>query len=132
GNSTTSSVALLSVSDPIITSQPLGLTNIAGTTAVLSVGAAGSPTLNYQWKKGPVNVVDGGNVAGANTATLTITNINQTNAGNYSVLVGSGSGSNVNSATVTLAVIDPIVITAQPVSRTILTGSRVAFVIGLT
>ena len=35
---------------PIISNQPQNQTNIAGTTAMFSVGATGAPPLSYQWR----------------------------------------------------------------------------------
>jgi len=38
-------------------------------------------------------VVDGGNIRGVTTTSLTITNVHQTNAGSYTVLVSNTNGS---------------------------------------
>ena len=37
-------------SQPVITNQPQSLTDIAGTTAIFSVGATGTEPLSYQWQ----------------------------------------------------------------------------------
>jgi len=42
------------------------------------VTALGAPTLIYQWQKDGTNLVDGGNVSGSATATLTLTDVQTT------------------------------------------------------
>ncbi len=70
---------------PLITVQPAGQTVLAGTNVTFSVTASGSPPLGYQWQ------LNSNNVAGAN-ATLTLTNVQLANAGNYSVIVSNPFG----------------------------------------
>ncbi|MEI6786536.1 MAG: immunoglobulin domain-containing protein, partial [Verrucomicrobiota bacterium] len=67
--SVTSAVATLTVLVmPTITGQPQSRTNMAGTTATFSVTATGTDPLSYQWRKGGVNLADGGRLSGATTA----------------------------------------------------------------
>ncbi len=70
-------------STPVIETNPQSRTNIAGTTATFSVGAEGVEPLSYQWKKDDVNLGDGGNVSGATTAMLTLSNVSATVAAGY-------------------------------------------------
>jgi hypothetical protein len=129
GNSVTSSPAILVVKDPVITSQPVATTNVAGTTATFSVTAAGSATVNYQWKRGGTNMVNAGNVSGATSSTLTLTGVSQADATSYTVVVsGSASLQTVTSSAATLKVLDPPVITIPPASRTVQAGVNVTFV----
>ncbi|MCX7922339.1 MAG: DUF4347 domain-containing protein [Clostridia bacterium] len=88
---------------PSITTQPSSQTITAGQTATLTVAAAGDAPLTYQWKKGGTDVSDGGNISGATTDTLTITNAQAADAGNYTVVVTNGAG-NVTSNVATLTV----------------------------
>jgi hypothetical protein len=89
---------------PVITSQPLSRTNNAGTTATFSVTATGS-SLTYQWiKNSTINLVDGGNISGAATANLTISNVSGSDAGTYTVQITNAAGS-VLSGPATLTVI---------------------------
>ncbi len=68
-----------------------------GQTVILTVQASG-PTLGYQWSAGAsgsgqyTNLINGGNVSGVNTATLTITNTTNFNALDYIVAVSNFSG----------------------------------------
>ena len=120
--SVTSSVAVLTVNDPIITTQPLNQTNVAGTTANFTVVAAGTATVGYQWQRA------GTNVPSATSATLSLPTVSQTDAtnGSYTVIV-SGAGLSVTSSPVTLTVIDPPVVTTPPASRTNSAGDRTVF-----
>ena len=122
GGSVTSSVAVLTVNDPIITSQPANQTNAAGTTASFTVTAAGTATVGYQWQRA------GTNVPSATSATLSLPTVSQIDAtnGNYTVIV-SGVGLSVTSSPVTLTVVDPPVVTTPPASRTNNVGDRTVF-----
>ena len=58
---------------PVFVTQPASRTNDAGTTATFSVLAGGSEPLSFQWLKDGVPLVDGGNITGAATAVLMLT-----------------------------------------------------------
>ena len=107
----------LSVDDnAVITVQPVNVTRCEGTTATFSVTAGGTG-LSYQWRKGGINLSDGGNISGVTTSTLTINNVATADEGSYDVVI-TGLCSNVTSAAALLAVDDNVVITAQPVALT--------------
>jgi hypothetical protein len=90
---------------PVITSQPVSITNNAGTTATFSVTATGS-SMSYQWIKNATNNLgNGGNISGATTSSLTISSVTASDAGSYSVLV-TNSGGSVLSAPATLTVVN--------------------------
>jgi len=98
-------VKYVCVSPPAITTQPTSLTNNSGTTATFSVKATGTEPLSYQWMKDDTNTLtDGGNVLGATTATLTLSNVTTNDAGRYSVVV-TNSYSSVTSSNAVLTVI---------------------------
>jgi len=61
----------------------------AGNTITCSVAASGT-ALSYRWFVDGVPLVDGGDVSGATTATLTIAHAQQTQSGTYSALVSDG------------------------------------------
>ncbi len=82
---------------PVITSQPVSRTNNAGTTATFSVTATGS-SLTYQWIKNATNnLINGGNISGATTSLLTISNVSASDAASYTVLVTNSGGSVLSS-----------------------------------
>lgn len=72
---------------PAISTHPQPATVIAGQTATFSVGVTGTQPMSYQWKKGVSNLSNGGNIAGASSATLTISNTSAADAANYSVVI---------------------------------------------
>ena len=76
---------------PAITTQPVSQTNIVGTTACFSVTASGTPPLSYQWN------FNGTNIAGATNTSLTLTNVQLNQAGNYAVLVTNAYGTALSS-----------------------------------
>jgi hypothetical protein len=125
--SATSVAATLTVNPapipPTITTQPQSLTLTAGQNASLSVVAAGTAPLTYQWSKGAVAI------AGATSATFPLTNLQASDAGNYAVVVTNAAGS-ITSAAATLTVNPaplPPSITTQPQSLSTTVGQSVSF-----
>jgi alpha-tubulin suppressor-like RCC1 family protein len=110
---------------PIILVQPTNRTVAESGTAIFSVTAGGTEPLSYQWN------FHGTNIDGATNTTLVLTNVQFSQAGNYSMLVTNSYGS-TNSATAVLTVLAPPAITVQPVSQTVLAGSNVTFAVTAT
>lgn len=112
--------------DPLFTTQPVGTTVAAPANLTLtSAAVTTSGTVNYQWKKDGVNVVNGGVFSGADTATLTITGGTSANSGDYTVEATSPAGSTVSSvATITIL---PIVITSNPTDLRLPVGATASF-----
>ena len=108
-NNITSSKASVFVNDvTVITAQPSAVSACIGSSISMSVSATGD-NLMYQWFK------DGNILTGANNAVLTISNVQTTNAGNYSVQV-TGSCGIVTSANALATINTPAIITVQPPS----------------
>ena len=125
--SVTSSVATLSVLDPFIVRQPASLTNDVGTVATFSVTGGGTGTVRYQWLRDGLPLAEGGNISGVQDDILTISNVSGADAGDYSVMVSSDSGS-VTSQVATLTVRDPVIL-VEPVSRVANPGQTVMFTV---
>jgi hypothetical protein len=89
---------------PSVALQPNPLTLYAGLSGQISMTAAGSGPLYYQWLNNGVAVSDGGGLSGTATATLNVTNAALANTGNYSVIV-SNSLNAVTSSVVALTVL---------------------------
>ncbi len=92
------------VQGPSISAHPQPLSLQTGQTAVLAVTATNAET--YQWTRNGVNLVNGGRVGGATGPTLTITNVQTTDAGAYRVTVANAC-SNVQSNAANLSVTAP-------------------------
>jgi len=86
--------------------QPTIRTHDAGNTAILRVVAGSSEPLSYRWFKGGVALLDGGNISGAATPTLTVAEVFGADAGAYHVVVSNAFGSRT-SAVADLRVNDP-------------------------
>jgi plastocyanin len=71
---------------PTIVTQPQGQSVLAGSNAVFTVAATGTPPLSYQW------VFQGTNIPGATDTAIAILNVKDTNAGTYSVNVSNSIG----------------------------------------
>jgi hypothetical protein len=116
-------VGLAAPTPPTIAIQPRNQTNALGNTASFSVTAIGSFPLSYQWSFNGTNNI----IIGATKATLLVTNVQLTNAGNYAVLVTNAYGS-ILSSNATLTVLSPPpTITIQPGNQTALVGGTAIF-----
>ena len=110
--SITSTVATLTInSPPAITAQPESTNVIAGATVRFSVSVLGSAPLAYQWR------FNNANIPNATNATLTLTNVQLANAGEYRVRIVNAVGSVLSDAaildvsvppTVTIVASDPV------------------------
>lgn len=88
---------------PTITQHPASQTASIGSTATFTVLAVGTAPLAYQWQKSQANLSNGGHYAGVTTATLTISNADAADAGDYRCVVSNGYGSATsNEATLTI------------------------------
>lgn len=79
---------------PVITNQPDNVTIAAGQQAIFTVSASGSTPFTYQWKK------NGTDIAGATSLTYTINNVQQSDAGQYSVIVTNSYGNAASNAAI--------------------------------
>ena len=108
GSVTSSNAVLTMNGPPVITQQPVNVTTNMGSTATFIVIATGTPNPNYQWRFNTTNIL-----AGATNSSLSLTNVQTTNAGSYSVVVTNVSGS-VTSSNAVLTVNVPPIIIQQP------------------
>ena len=119
--SVTSSAAVLSLNTPVtITSQPAGGDLVTGASKTMTVSATGTAPLSYQWRR------DGVAIAGATTASFTISNAQITSAGVYDVLVSNVVGS-VASDKAVFKMAAPVVIITQPAGGNVLSGGSFKF-----
>lgn len=120
-----SSYATLHVNYASITNHPADQTVTPGQAVTLSVTAAGSGTLAYQWVK------DGVDIPGATASNLTVASVTLSDSAAYSCKVTSSLNGTLASATSRagrLAVVTDLpVITAQPADLTVKAGDPAAF-----
>ena len=98
--------ALAGSAPPSIQAQPQSQSVVAGSSVTFNVTAVGYTPLNIQWFDGGSNVVNGGrfqivngaDVGGVDTSTLTISNVVITDSGNYYVVVTNVVSSITSSA----------------------------------
>jgi len=98
-----------------IASQPQGATVIAGSQATLSVTATGGAPLTYFWRK------DGVVISGETNATLTLSNLQPAQSGNYSVIVSNVINTQTSSNAALIVYQLPAIVT-HPLSRERLVG----------
>jgi pectate lyase len=122
GSLTSSPATLTVITPPTIATQPASQTVNAGQTATFNVAANGTSPFNYQWRK------DGSDVAGATAASLTLPNVQDGDAGSYSVVVSNAAGSATSGGAV-LTVVTPPTITTQPAAQSAPLGSNVSFTV---
>jgi hypothetical protein len=129
----TSDVATLTVAEttsaPSITTQPVNQTAAAGGTASFTVVATGTPAPNYQWLKNTTPI------GGATNATLSLSNVQNSDAANYAVTVSNSAGS-VTSSTVTLTInatsTPPVIVSQPPASIALSAGQSLVLNVGAT
>ena len=109
---------------PAITTQPASQTNSVGASVTFSITATGTAPLAYQWR------FFGTNLGGATLGSFSLTNIQTTNAGDYTVVITNSVGS-ITSSIATLTVIAGPTITNQPQSLTVNVGDNAAFSVGV-
>lgn len=108
---------------PMITTQPVGQTVVAGVSVTLTAAANGTPAPAFQWK------LNGTAISGATGATLNIANAQSVNAGTYTLIATNPTGSATSNGAI-LAV-NPVgvapAITTQPTGKTVTAGASVTF-----
>ena len=122
----TSNAATLTVNvAATITAQPASQTVNAGATATFTVVATGTAPLSYQWRK------DGAAIPGATNGTLTLSGVQSTDAGSYTVVITNSAGSTTSNAA-TLTVNVAAAINTQPASQAVNSGTTATFTVAAT
>jgi len=117
GTATSNSATLSIFPNPEITLQPESKVVCQGTFVQFTVTATNATS--YQWKRGAT-------VVGGNSATLSISNAQSSDEGEYTCTV-TGTCTSVTSEIATLTVNQTTAISTQPESQTACAGSNVSF-----
>jgi len=88
---------------PQITSQPANQTVTQSGSATFTVAAAGTAPLSYRWQFNGTDLTDNAHIIGSQSNSLTLANLQVSDAGGYQVVVTNAYGS-TNSAVATLTV----------------------------
>lgn len=86
---------------PSIVQQPFNQAVPTGSSVTFIVVASGPSDLSYQWSK------DGSNITNAVSSSYTIESVQDSDVGNYTVLVSGNNGQTVNSNPATLTIMSP-------------------------
>ncbi|GAB3737649.1 hypothetical protein GCM10028816_41360 [Spirosoma lituiforme] len=132
GTLTSSSVTLTVNSKPSLTAQPAGATKCVGENYTFSATATNAGS--YQWQKDGNDLVDkAGDISGATTSQLTLTDLCATcDPGQYVLIVsgiGSCSATQLSTQPAQLVVNTPVAITTQPQPTTICEGASATFAV---
>lgn len=122
GNNSLRSGTMITNNPPVILSSPQNQSVNAGESATFSVSVADPAAIYYQWQ------FNGVNIPGAVSDSFTVSDAQLADAGNYSAIVTSPTGSTMSSNAI-LTVYAPPAITNQPASQVCLQGSTVAFAV---
>lgn len=122
-----SAAATVTIGDPpAITAHPAALTRAVGSSASFSCSSSGSAPLAYRWQKNGINLANGGRISGVTSATLSLINLQSSDAGNYRCVASNAFGQAISAAAgLTLGTAPAI--TTQPVNRTAWAGSSTSF-----
>ncbi len=121
GGAVMSSPINVSVVDAaVITSQPQNANILMGTTAFFQVGAAGQTPLSYQWR------FNGTNLPGATGSSLTISNAQPRDGGNYLVVVTNAINA-VTSSPALLVIRVPVILTSPPLDAAVPVAANFTF-----
>jgi pectate lyase len=120
GSANSDGATLTVITPPTITTQPAAQSAPLGSNVSFTVAASGTSPFNYQWRK------DGSDIAGANSDTLSLSNVQDGDARTYTVVVSNAAGSAMSSGAA-LTVITPSSISLQPEPQTVNAGATANF-----
>ena len=108
---TSNTIHLIINTPPTFTTQPSNAEGYVGDSASFTVAVTATNPI-YQWQKGGIDI------SGATSATLSLTNIQSTDAGTYTcdvtTLNGAGVKGTSNSATLTVHTLPSVTIVSSP------------------
>ncbi|MFI5337026.1 MAG: immunoglobulin domain-containing protein, partial [Opitutales bacterium] len=117
------SLTVIAVGLPVITTAPGGQTVNAGSSASFTVAATSGTTLTYQWYLNSVAI------SGATAATYSISSVQTSDAGSYTVAVTNSVGTTTSTAVILTVNVLPIITTPPVASQTVDAGNAVSFTV---
>ncbi len=120
----TSTLATLSIrTPPSVVTQPTNLTVLSGSNAAFSVEAGGTAPLAYQWVFNATNLL-----TDATNTTVSLTNVQPANGGNYQVRISNPAGSATSVVAILTVLVAPS-ITQPPTNLTVAAGATANFAV---
>lgn len=114
--------------DLAIVLDPADLAVEPGETAVFSVSTAATDAVSYQWQRDGVDLMDGGDISGSTTETLSIANAEEADEASYRVIVThSVTSESLTSTAANLTVLGEPEILSQPEAVTTEAGLAASF-----
>jgi uncharacterized repeat protein (TIGR01451 family) len=92
GQIVSSNATLTGAFPAVLQAQPASQTVLAGATVSFTAAATGATPISFQWQRAGTNLVDGGKLSGSATASLTVSNVQAGDMGNYSAVVTNAYG----------------------------------------
>lgn len=111
---------------PIITQSPATQTAIGGNTVTFNAAAIGSPDLTFQWQ------FNGVALAGQSNTSLTLANVQLSQAGAYTFVAANPYGAATSSVATLTVLAFPPVITRQPTNLTAIESTAASFSVQAT
>ena len=106
----TSQVAVLTVlMPPAVAIQPANVTTLTGSNVILTAIVEGTAPLAYRWRKGGINVNNGGRISGATSNTLTISSAITNDSGVYSLFITNSIGLTNSLGAIVLVLAPPVI-----------------------
>lgn len=93
----------------------------SGNGVWIDVNALGAPPLNYQWQ------FNGIEIPGASSSSLTVTNVQDINAGPYTLVISNAKGRVVSSPQFLSVTNSPPRLAWEPYNKSVMVGSNVSF-----
>ncbi len=126
-NDTTISVSL-KINNPIITTEPINQNACIGNNVVFTIKTTGTG-ITYQWRKGTINLINGGNIQGATSDSLKINGLTLSDiSANYNVII-SGVCSPKDTSNYAALNISTTVINTEPTNQSTCLGSSAIFIV---
>ncbi|MGA2247936.1 MAG: immunoglobulin domain-containing protein, partial [Verrucomicrobiota bacterium] len=117
------------ISPPVITQEPANQAVLEGAAAKFGVQAGGGLPLAYQWRFEGTNLVDGGEITGSSTSSLTVSAVSAADVGNYTVVVTNDAGT-ITSSNASLTIVPSApVITIQPADQSAVVNGTAQFAV---